>query len=147
VNAADRTLQQMVIDKLKMCGAYEPSADPNSYTIEDEFDRCTGRCILAASCALYKPAICDEDDNTLTRCVEKCPDPPLDGFHCEDGSIIAHAGVCDLYEDCPQGEDEQNCGEFRCADGEVIAAASARCDTLEDCEDGSDERGCTLTCF
>jgi hypothetical protein len=145
-SATDRALQEMTIAKLKTCGAFEPSADPSTYAIEDEFDRCIGRCLLTASCSEFKALACDEDENALARCADKCPDPPADGFRCNDGSRIAHAALCDLFDDCESGEDELNCGQYRCKNGEIVPAKSARCDSNLDCEDGTDESGCSFVC-
>jgi Low-density lipoprotein receptor domain class A len=144
--ASDLELERQYIDKLKACGMYEPSVDPAEYRIRDEFDRCMGRCALAAGCPQLVSLACDEDDSPLLTCLLACPDPPSDGFRCRDGSRIPHAALCDLVPDCPAEEDESGCGEFRCADGEVLPAKSARCDYFDDCEDGSDERGCTFQC-
>ena len=30
--------------------------------------------------------------------------------HCNDGSCVANENVCDTTEDCPDGEDERDCG-------------------------------------
>ena len=34
----------------------------------------------------------------------------LDSFQCEDGDWIFSNWVCDGENDCPSGEDEENCG-------------------------------------
>ena len=142
----DPELQKQNIEKLKACGMYEPSIDPAEYSIEDEYDRCFARCVIAASCPQLTSVICEDAENTLYNCLVACPDPPADGFRCKDGSLIPHAALCDLEPDCDDEEDEANCGEFRCANGEVVPAKSARCDYIEDCVDGSDERGCMFSC-
>ena len=33
-------------------------------------------------------------------------------IHCNDGTCIENARVCDSTEDCPDGEDEINCGKW-----------------------------------
>lgn len=35
------------------------------------------------------------------------------GYQCNDGSCISDSKVCDAIPDCPNGEDELNCGKFR----------------------------------
>jgi hypothetical protein len=144
--AADLELERRAIEKLKMCGMFEPSVDAAQYNVEDEYDRCTARCLLAAACAQIASTVCDDADNALANCVLDCPDPPSDGFRCRDGSRIPHAALCDLFPDCAGEEDESGCGQFRCADGDSIPARSARCDYVEDCADGSDEQGCAFSC-
>jgi hypothetical protein len=144
--SADLELERMTVEKLKACRAYEPLADPKSYSVEDELDRCAARCFLDASCEAIQTFACGGDELALIHCAEACDSAPADGFRCSDGTRIAHAALCDQFEDCPNGEDEKKCGEYRCSDGEVIPAAGVRCDWIEDCGDGSDERGCAIDC-
>lgn len=144
--ASDLDLERRGIEQAKACGFYEPSQDPAGYVVQDEFDRCLTRCWLAASCAEIDAYLCEDALNALDRCIVECPLQPLDGFRCADGSRIPHALVCNLEADCPDDEDEMNCGEFRCSNGERIPASSARCDGWEDCLDGSDERACASSC-
>lgn len=146
VPAASASLEQRSVAKLKECGLYEAEGDADQYSIQDGFDVCVANCTLSATCAQMKQLICEERENNFARCLIGCEDPPPDGFRCADGSRIAHAALCDLLEDCPDGEDEQRCGQFICHDGEVLPASSARCDWIEDCLDGSDELGCALSC-
>ncbi|HEX6240809.1 MAG TPA: LDL receptor domain-containing protein [Polyangiales bacterium] len=143
-------LTQENLSKFMSCGAYETSLGPAAYSIDDDFDECIARCTVASSCAELEAVLCwDEtaDESALTRCLERCDDAPRDGFRCGDGTRIAHAYRCDFEPDCADSSDEANCGEFRCADGDVLPTASARCDYVEDCEDGSDELGCAVRCL
>jgi hypothetical protein len=144
--ASDLDLERRAIEQAKACGFYEPSQDPVAYAVRDEFDRCLTRCWLAASCADIDDYLCEDALNALDRCVSQCPWQPPDGFRCADGSLVPHALVCNLEADCPDQEDEVDCGEFRCSNGERIPASSARCDGWEDCLDGSDERACASSC-
>lgn len=147
---ARAALTQETLSKFMSCGAYESSLGPAAYSIEDDFDECVARCTVANSCAELKTVLCwddTRDENGLTRCIERCDQAPQDGFRCGDGTRVAHAFRCDYLEDCADGSDEANCGQFRCMDGEVLPNASARCDYVEDCDDGSDELGCALRCW
>ena len=66
-------------------------------------------------------------------------------------SCIPDTWLCDTYDDCPTGEDEDAgmCGsmgceadEFECNDGSCIPDSWV-CDfAYEDCPDGEDEAGC-----
>ena len=42
-------------------------------------------------------------------CLTDCTAPSV---HCNDGSCVANANVCDTTKDCPDGEDERDCGEW-----------------------------------
>ena len=64
-------------------------------------------------------------------------------------AAASHPCVCNTFEDCPNGEDEQNCegseGDEPCVtycfSGECIQATQM-CDGVSDCPDGSDEEDC-----
>ena len=142
----DSELERQHIEKLKACGMYEPSIDPAEYSVQDEYDRCFARCVIASSCPQLTGLVCEDAENALYDCLVACPEVPSDGFRCRDGSRIPHAALCDLVPDCEDEEDESGCGEFRCMNGEILPAKSARCDYIEDCLDGSDERGCAFSC-
>lgn len=60
---------------------------------------------------------------------------------------------CDGQNDCPSGEDEENCGEikseiFYCILNTTQAISFTKvCDFIEDCPDASDEIHCGLSTF
>lgn len=59
---------------------------------------------------------------------------------------------CDGHNDCPSGEDENNCKERgKCEENEFMCNgtcinAKKRCDFHYDCVDKSDERNCSRKC-
>lgn len=67
-----------------------------------------------------------------------CPET----FACGDGQIIADVWVCNGFQECANGADEeQECATESCADGTMILPEWI-CDDFPDCVDGSDEAGC-----
>ncbi|XP_046437149.1 basement membrane-specific heparan sulfate proteoglycan core protein-like isoform X37 [Daphnia pulex] len=74
-----------------------------------------------------------------------------DEFKCNNNQCIDKTRTCDRYDDCPNGEDEENCifgpepcqaGEFQCKTDKTCIVIAQRCDGREHCQDGSDEIGC-----
>ncbi|KAK2708068.1 hypothetical protein QYM36_015679, partial [Artemia franciscana] len=78
-------------------------------------------------------------------------------FRCNSGTCIWESWVCDGDNDCPSGEDEENChsshGEittctpeqFSCMRSTGCIPRSFICNGRPDCADGSDEWGCNST--
>lgn len=148
-NSADTKLASDIVAKQKGCKVYEgPSANPANDTIQDEFDRCLGTCVLAASCEELKDVECADSpqESNLLTCAKKCPAAPKDGFECADGTKIPRASVCDGDQNCASAEDEDGCDGYTCANGEKLSNDEARCDQIDDCSDGSDETGCANLC-
>jgi hypothetical protein len=145
---ADEELSRQLIAHFKSCDAYEPTADPSMYEMRDELDRCAAHCLLAESCTTFVTRWCssNDDDSPLSLCLAVCPEAPYDGFRCASGDLIPHVYVCDLFNDCPDAEDERGCGEYRCSNGDLLPSKQVVCDGSEDCDDGSDEHGCKLVC-
>jgi hypothetical protein len=148
----DMALERMVRDKLNTCGVIDRLAigHANLGSVIDEYDRCTARCIIEASCADVFTAYCGDTsaDRGVAACTANCDTSPVDGFACADGTMIPQSFYCDLREDCAGGEDEgvERCGSFGCNTGPEVPSEDIWCDNVPDCEDGSDENGCIFVC-
>ncbi len=146
---ADTQLVDDAVAKLKECELYTPPSDPREQSIKDDYDRCAAKCVAEATCPDIKQLMCSDmpnESSTILKCLTACPLLPDDGFACSDASKIAHAALCDGADDCPEGEDETNCGTHKCADGEQLDSSDVKCDSFDDCGDGSDEAGCPNVC-
>lgn len=77
---------------------------------------------------------------------------PPGKFRCNNFLCIPQTEVCDNYDDCDDGSDEDAAvcqaqgvcleHQFRCRSGHCINASLA-CDHFNDCGDGSDELDCS----
>ena len=71
-------------------------------------------------------------------------------FLCNNSRCIAKDFVCDYYDDCGDGSDEQhiNCTQATCEANEMTCnnhgcvLLSRKCDGSDDCGDMSDEQNC-----
>src|SRR5262249_48379065 len=77
-----------------------------------------------------------------------------DSSSCSDGTKVSAGAYCDGVMDCPDGEDEKDCGGtdmpgtdvFACQDENKVLEISQLCDGTMDCADGADETSVCLPC-
>ncbi|CAL8127285.1 unnamed protein product [Orchesella dallaii] len=74
-----------------------------------------------------------------------------DQFTCSDGNCISTLYICDGIPDCSHNDDEVNCNQTNCAEGNfkcesngVCVPGHWVCDGEQDCAEGEDEKNCTF---
>ncbi len=128
---------------LGKCAQYGPDLHPCG-TLYDGCFKKSGIC-LRDKLPNNSPAFC-KDREHLANC-EKfvCPGK----FKCAESYCLPMHRVCDGTYDCPSGDDEVDCDQFRCDSlycGGVCLSAEHFCDGLKDCPDGDDELLCEMIC-
>lgn len=96
---------------------------------------CAGTVTHLRSCGLMTEGEfdCDPTPDEQARCEVGC----FSVASCQDLEAV----FCGNFGLNPLGECLARCGQFRCANGEIVDA-NDRCDVTLQCSDGSDERGC-----
>uniref|UniRef100_A0A182QTE4 Sortilin-related receptor n=1 Tax=Anopheles farauti TaxID=69004 RepID=A0A182QTE4_9DIPT len=110
---------------------------------EDHSDEegCSGEVVVTS------PAVTATPWTTVTPTRRKDRICGLHEFRCDTGTCIPKRFVCDSYNDCPRGEDEENCpssklcgnNNFRCRTDGMCLPMDRFCNGVQDCVDRSDE--------
>lgn len=120
-------------DRLRACGIVSEGYLPRLNFYDDA---CYRACFAGAECDALLGAICRTDVSLLVECDQQCAP------RCDDGSLIGLERVCNGFEDCEGGEDEEGCAPYVCDDGQELMGSDHRCNGWSGCRDGSDEEGC-----
>ncbi len=148
---AQSTAEQFCADaaeRLRGCGLLSEGELRCGLLLNERYVECVRPCFEAASCEDFRAQACDDADNELGLCIDRCQYEAAT-FDCGDGTRIDPDDRCDDVPDCASGADEQRCDElpvqavFDCADGQRVLDGE-RCDGALDCADGSDEAGCPM---
>jgi len=134
---------QSAADKLASCELLEGSVDCATAP-SDPLSACVFACYGPASCEDIQATVCAATMASFADCLTACQDIEV---MCDDGTSYPASWMCDGFADCPNAEDEADCGQtFDCGDGSTVPGSYV-CDDFLDCNNGADEANCaTLVC-